>query len=291
MVDKDYVTVIAPFFAASKETEKSLHQNFVKWLYSDSTLKKFNDLNLIPKEGLIYTGTRTVDPNTKEIVIIIDKTQKGVSVRQKLDSIERDDHNFVVYIDGDEDIQFDYVFDILEILRSNSDINICLSCRQGKFGLGEVRNNIERFELSLIEQKYGINLPDGQCGCWGLKAPLLNSLSLTAIGFEIELDILISALDAKENPYYIPVKLNKISPTTFNEKEHRAKLNFLIGQLGLNRSLLLGYYENFKKMYQIRLDKKYEQLLNDMAAATFLKFKQVRCKKIELCDRCDLKNK
>ncbi len=96
-------------------------------------------------------------------------------------------------IDGDFDINPDNIFTVLSKLKE--DKKMVFSCRGGKFGLGNLRNMIERFELYLVEARYSVSLPDGQCGCWGFKANLYpNKIRLSADDFEIELDVLINGL-------------------------------------------------------------------------------------------------
>lgn len=68
------------------------------------------------------------------------------------------------------------------------------------------RKAIELFEKFLIEERFrktvdedfGGSLPDAQAGCWGLRLDTLRKLSLTAGGYELELDVITSALELLE---------------------------------------------------------------------------------------------
>ena len=113
--------------------------------------------------------------------------------------------SFFVVIDGSGAFHFDSIELVLDKLVTQR-CPIVFGKRPGKDWLmgNENRVRVERFENFLLEEKYrpyiqknfGDSLPDAQAGCWGLECSIIKSLSLTARGYELEFDVIDSALEA-----------------------------------------------------------------------------------------------
>lgn len=260
-------------------------------------LNEFQKRNLIPVEENIFQGKRYIDPATKKEMVYLNISEKGDIIRHVLGLIGRSDKNsehygdYVVYVDGDGDIPYNYVIDVIKsLLKDLNCEGICLTCRKGELNMGDTRDAIERFELYLIERIYQISLPDGQCGLWGLDREVLENIDkLTAIGFEIEMDILLMTLVLDKIPYFVPITLSNV-PSFFNLQEHKAKLKFLIRKLKLSKELLLPYYDNFTLEYpDYKLPDVYLDLLGTVTGYP-LERRVSKCMEEGDCRRCDLKN-
>ena len=143
---------------------------------------------------------------------------KGLAIRLELmvilDSLAVTDreHAYFVQIDGSGAIDYHGIDLVLEkLLHDQTSPQIVLGKRPNDspdwfMGHAE-RKAIELFEKFLIEERFrntvdeefGGSLPDAQAGCWGLRLDTLRKLSLTAGGYELELDIITSALELLEH--------------------------------------------------------------------------------------------
>lgn len=295
----EIVTVIPNFFARSVKTEQESSKKWAEWYYSKDTLSGFQKRHLCPKESQIMQGKRDIDPSSgKEIIYYL--TSKGRIIRTKLTlikSAQKDDEHYsdyIIYIDGDGDIDFNVIFRILDTIRGKEPV--CFSCRKGKYLMGSERDSIERFENYIVETVYNISLPDAQCGAWGFKKTLLeNGELLTANGFEIELDILLMCLKLNLLPYFISIVLNLEEPsksTSFKpQQHHREKLGFLIEKLNLPPNFLSVIAKNFEKEYpQYKLPVEYLDSLQEITGGP-IERRLPKCNENSTCNRCDLQIK
>ncbi len=184
------------------------------------------------------------------------KTEKGNAIRVILESIKDTERTlsnvYVVLFDGDGQIPYDPkyspIFKILTELKNGKEI--ILGCRGGKYHMGSDRQTIEKFELFLVSSKYGIHLPDGQCGCCGFKAKILDEVALRSQGFEIELDLLTSCLRGKIYPYFSHVQVKPELKSEFDIIDHQRKLIFLTERFQWDRKFVIKkrgeYLENEK---------------------------------------------
>ncbi len=290
------LTIISNFFAHTLEVERKNQKSWVNWYYSDQVQSEFQKRKIEPKEHEIYRGRRYIDHETNTEKISVDRSSKGRILRTKLEEIKNSNEDsehysdYVVYVDGDGDIDFNDTFKVMDVLMNKS--GVCFTCRRGKYMMGQVRDSIERFENYLLENKYGVSLPDGQCGCWGFRKEILKkNYNLSAEGFEIELDILCMCLDTGILPYFVPIKLNLNEPnsvSSFSIPEHKIKLSFLIEKLGLPTSFLHALYKNFCIEYPTyQLDPKYMRLLQEITGFP-IERKLPKCDEKGPCTRCDL---
>ena len=127
-------------------------------------------------------------------------------------------------------------------------MDIVFACRAGKYGISDIRANIEKFELFLLSSKYGVYLPDGQCGCWGFKTDILEKIPLIAKSFEIELDLLSACLRNRIFLHYMYAAIEgDDQESEFNPKDHEKKLSFLIERLEWNREFVFKRYGEYAK--------------------------------------------
>lgn len=123
-------------------------------------------------------------------------------------------------IDGSGAFAFSSIKLLVEAF-NDPEIDVVLGRRPSDFsGMAPGRKEIEEFEQYLLfkhrtdelhsclsscgDLSTGL-LPDGQAGCWGFRMRCVQRLPLTANGYEIEYDLLASALDAK-------LKINYTAP-------------------------------------------------------------------------------
>jgi len=290
------LTIIVNFFAHARETEQANQQKWARWLYSDFITAEFKKRKVLLREQAIFRGKREIDSRTKKEIIFLDISSKSRVLRAKLDQIKntkadsRHYSDFIIYIDGDGDIDFNVILEVFDVIAEKS--KVCFLCRKGKYLMGEPRDSIERFENYLLENKYGIALPDGQCGCWGLqKEALDNGKDLIAEGFAIELNVLSMCLAQGIPPYFIPIALKIQKPSdasTFRSPEHKTKLNFIIEDLGLPTSFLHAIYKNFRVEYpSFSLPVEYLDLIEGMSGFP-IERSLPKCHEKDNCDRCDI---
>lgn len=143
---------------------------------------------------------------------------KGLAIRIELTAIlyslpvtDRE-YSYFVQIDGSGAIDYQGIELVLEkLLQDPESPEVVLGKRPNDspdwFMGHPERKAIELFEKFLIEERFrttideefGSALPDAQAGCWGLRMDTLRKLSLTAGGYELELDVVTSALELLEH--------------------------------------------------------------------------------------------
>lgn len=164
---------------------------------------------ITPRRKIPITGGVTIVYPSNERAAVA----KGLTIRLELlgilDSLAVNDrdHSYFVQIDGSGAIDYRSVELVIEKFISSSDQpEVVLGKRPKKsrdwFMGHPERKAIELFEKFLIEERFRKvvdedfrgELPDAQAGCWGLRLDTLRKLSLTAGGYEIEFDLITSAL-------------------------------------------------------------------------------------------------
>lgn len=268
-----YICLIVPMFVDSPEEEEKRKWDFREW--SKQSLKPklkriLGDSQYKIELLLGFTGGEDTIGNL--VIEYQGRTPKGLLVRgkllsitNKLDIAEREE-GFVVLVDGSGKIDYDCILDIIEALTGGE--NIVLGCRhKDSFGIKDERKNIELFENFLVSEKFKIMLPDAQCGCWGFRANLLKKLPLTANSYEIELDLLISALDSRLDVCFLPVNIieEATKVTSFTPEQHINKLNFLLNKLSFDEFILKGMYEKFKIEKELFLPESYVSMFKTIS--------------------------
>jgi hypothetical protein len=196
---------------------------------------------------------------------------KGIVIRlhifSMLDEIDniggyhlRDDAVYA-FIDGSGAFQFESLRLVLRTLLSNDETDVSLGTRPNdEVGMPQWRKAVEEFEHYILFHRFEDRLrvsypkldptrrvlPDGQAGCWAFRARAARNLALTARGYEIEIDLLFSAvlaglrIDFSEPLLMSPKpRVSDFSrgggaePTTSELVTCREKLEFIEHKLGL----------------------------------------------------------
>lgn len=178
------------------------------------------------QQGLKVTLNRTSRTGDKQAPITLRFSPgrnalvpKGIVIRlhifsmlEEIDDIGgyhlRDDAVYA-FIDGSGAFQFESLRLVLRTLLLNDETDVSLGTRpDNQFGMPRWRKAVEEFEhyilLHRFEDRLRVSypkldpacsvLPDGQAGCWAFRARAARNLALTAKGYEIELDLLFSAV-------------------------------------------------------------------------------------------------
>ncbi|PIZ88050.1 MAG: hypothetical protein COX91_02210 [Candidatus Nealsonbacteria bacterium CG_4_10_14_0_2_um_filter_39_15] len=275
------ISILVPFFVSGKNKEEIIkEENKRRAIFREWRLTKFEpQIKNLFKDVIIdylLAFTEQIDRVGQSLVVKYEgATPKGTMVRGKLLSLISKidysdiDKNYLILIDGSGKIEFDSVFKVLKALVIGK--QVILGCRFKGSGISLRRKKVEIFENFLVSERYKVDLPDAQCGCWGIRVGILKSLSLTANSYEIELDLVTSALESNLSICFVPVKAFFKAGTGFTSKEDLTKLNFLVNKLGLDEYILNALYEKFKKTYGLSLDSNY---LNYFKEIPFLKFRK-----------------
>jgi hypothetical protein len=186
------------------------------------------------------------------IVALNDTDQRGVEHRE---------NTFIVQIDGSGAFHYNSILCVTESLIGNNR-QIVLGARTGDWFMpGRERKPIERFENSIVaaECKRSLsadyNLIDGQAGCWGIRASVLKTLALTALDYELEFDLLASALLAGFPPIYSMqlFRGKRIGHPVSGELDYSdprktlRKVPFILHKLGWNRQMLAEFIDQYER--------------------------------------------
>ncbi len=114
-------------------------------------------------------------------------------------------------IDGSGAFEFNSIKLLVDSFNSHPTVDVVFGRRpKGNSGMATGRKEIEEFEQYLLFRHRAVELkksfegynfeepllPDGQAGCWGFRLRAAQWLPLTASGYEIEYDLLLSTLDS-----------------------------------------------------------------------------------------------
>lgn len=185
------------------------------------------------------------------------------NVLEKQSNANYSDHDVIILIDGSGKIDFSGALTIAERLAIGDKIILGRRSDPAKT-MAEHRVRIERFENFLVSEKYHVELPDAQCGCWGFQGELLKAFPLLAQSYAIELDILIAALAAGCEPRFIDVQLTEIldssgvKQTDYRPEQDITKLTFLLYRLDIDPELIEHYIGRFEKETKLELPENYK---------------------------------
>ena len=267
--------VVSPLFTGTTEDETLILKRkdlWIDWLQSDG----FQDLRQMCREQIaIYAyspGTELVipkkdDPNSIKVTFPQHRqarVPKGLVARchllmvlEQIDQRGDDPTNVVLAcIDGSGAFDFDCLKLLVEAFNDNATVDVVLGRRPADYsGMETGRKEIEEFEQYLLlrhrpEQAgrafsaYDLSnriLPDGQAGCWGFRLRAASRLPLTASGYELEFDLLASAVEASlivayTKPLLMP-RIPRYSGASKNAVEMSIKkLTFIERKLGITRA-------------------------------------------------------
>jgi len=225
--------LVAPFFGYDKNVD----------VYNKELASFEGELE---KLGIDHLSFRNLDTGTYLFrgVKVVDKVPKGAIIRLAFESNKSEMNDYLVVIDGDGQIPRKHILDIIKQLVNG--IPAVLSCRKNKPGIGEPRNAVEKFELFLLTQAFGNDLPDGECGLWGFDKNTFEKIYLSADGFEIELDLLTELLTKKIKFGFVYVDVLESKDTTVGSDNDKKKLIFLRKKLGFGKDFISYMSEKFE---------------------------------------------
>lgn len=188
--------------------------------------------------------------NQEEIKKILEsKNNKGLIVKWCIEEFLQEGMECVLHIDGSGKFDLKDIINVINIILDSS-VDSVLTKRD-KSGMSKFRTLIEEFEIQLVSQKFGNTIiEDGQCGCWCIKLDhnkFQIEKELSARGYEIELDILISQLKYNRNIVWLPIKITDTKQTKFKFGVNISKLEWLSKKLVITKEEILVFLEEFQK--------------------------------------------
>ena len=272
--------ILVPVSTHDRVDEENRIDEVNKFFYSKETINRLGDLgidtisdegyqlNILERKDKLYKAITSMSDNplaSRPDVLI----GKGDLLTAKIERIRKEflvkkldpkEYHFVL-IDGSGKINFKYFLNLVEHLIGGN--GIVLACRGKDYNLsGDERELIERFENSLVEEKYCASLPDCQCGCWGFRLDLLEKIKPMCNGYEIELDMLTEYMRERLFINFIKVESEK-GKSDFNEDAHINKMFFLMTKLKFSKNFVIQKAKNFD--YDgTKLSDRYIKLLQDL---------------------------
>lgn len=175
------------------------------------------------------------------------KDNKGLLVRWSIAELIADKVEFVLHIDGSKKFDLTEVPKIIAAMLE-PEIDAILTIRD-KSGMNKFRTVLEKFETCIILKIYPeAKIEDGQSGCWCIRSSGdgVHS-SLTAEGYEIELDILLQLLKHKRNIVWMPISVTNTEKSMFEFSVNIRKIRWLSKNLAISKKDVLESLEVFKK--------------------------------------------
>ena len=288
MITPKAIHLLVPCTYKDEEEEKIRRDNFNAW-FDDFTDKIKEKYDIVPNPFIAYTGS---DLQGKEFELRFKgATSKGLWIRCSLLTISTkyayDEYGGVLllFVDGSGKIPFKQLNDVLDALVQG--YPIALGCRlNSNWTDDQSRLAAEGYENYLVEQKYGVKLPDAQCGCWGLNCHILKDLSLISNSYEIELDLLINSLKNSYDICYIPITTEK-GKSSYNEESNKRKLGYIAYKLDYTPKELMALYDSYTKETGQKLPESYTETIRE-TKNTILKNKnqKIVCLKKQGEERC-----
>ena len=290
------IHIINAVYANDTVKEEANYKRIMSWWSQKSTMERFLKLGFPPgsveipeiasREDCWQIGCAGKTAYNWEGLI-----PKGLAIRNKLITIknkysERDFSNdIIIYFDGDEQITFESVYQMVEKLKN---CDFVMACRGNKGGISDSRRIVEDFENFIVSESLCCEMPDLQCGCWSFSGKYLDYLlnELSGQGFAIELDLAISMAMKEIYPNYMHISIKDVSDitTTYDSsKMDLEKLKFLMKKLNLSQKRLLT-------IFQRHLLKK-GQILPEQYVVLFSHTEIIRCIGKETYLECSEKKK
>lgn len=168
-----------------------------------------------------------------------------------------------ILIDGSGAFDFESIFEIMDLLTGKSPeidcpADVVLGTRpDGQSGMTVERKAIEDFEQFIVANAVPKSMqvlgnlpwPDGQAGCWGLSLSALTVMPLSALSYELELDLLTSSVASGLSIRYtsplrmLPRRQTSVPPNPVPMS--LGKLDFLQAKLGLNSDQIARFWVEF----------------------------------------------
>lgn len=179
-------------------------------------------------------------------------------------------------IDGSGAFHYDSLHLLARPFLADPSVDVVLGRRPGDYsGMHAGRKEIEEFEqyllfrhrraqLATAFEGYDLKeelLPDGQAGCWAFRLNVATRLPLTASGYEIEFDLLASAIDSgMKIAYTEPLIMPRIPRHTSANAIPMSinKLQFIQRKLCIDKADLLSAWSDFSDRHLPSLFNRYE---------------------------------
>jgi len=295
MITPKAIHLLIPVTYKNRTEEERRIEELRPWLdgFTDKVKDKYD---IVPHPYFAYTGSKINAPGF--IIRFKGQSNKGLWVRSSIFSISTkygysDFKNiFIILIDGSGKIPYAQVEDILHGLVNGSPV--VMGCRvDGNWTKDENRLIAEEYEKFIIENFFGVELPDTQCGCWGFRGDVIKDLSLISNFYDIELDILINTLENNLDILYVPINTEE-GESTFNEEANEKKINYLAHKLNHSAEDFLELYEDFKRKTKKELPEKgYLEFIKKVDSSSMQnKNNNISClahKRSDKCNSCKLK--
>jgi hypothetical protein len=183
----------------------------------------------------------------------------------RADPRARDDAYFVM-IDGSGAFDLANLFSVLDRLLSLPRVDVVFGQRPPHdTGMPTWRRAIELFEERLLVQQYpselrralgSDRLPDSQAGCWGFRLSAAKCISLTARSYELEFDLLSSAVICGAQIAFVgPLVMRARGTSEFGARPNDAtavrasiqKLKFIMQKLCLTAEEIVASLAEYEK--------------------------------------------
>ncbi len=237
---------LALVFTMFRPDEAGRQKVYKDWLYSDEVQKQLAQLG-VTELIIRYASPNHIIDGEGYVIKYKDLCPKGSAVRLQLDALCEKNPDLIIFSDGDGQIPQKSILRALKIL-SETVYKALISCRPRTQGIAGDREKVEKFELFILEEIYGIHLPDGQCGFWGFTGDVLPKLNLRAIGFELELDILSEILRKSVNFCFVEVDVKRGEISSFREEDHERKIRFLADKYNIDDWDISKYISKFESI-------------------------------------------
>lgn len=264
------------FTRAGNEELEARHKAVMNWVEQNRiAIKdryKFSEISTLP----LHPGQELkLQIDTENIITIKypNVVTKGLAIRLHilavLDFIDhketsRRDDSYYLMIDGSGAFDYSNIFLVLDKLCGIPRYDVVFGKRPpGNCGMAIWRKNVELFEEYLIYEKFGRDnlqnitgqkeLPDSQAGCWGLRLGVMKHVPLTARNYELEYDLLISAIESKVHIGFTdPLIMAPRNATDFGKevdsssiKQCITKMDFIVHRLGLEKADILKLFNKY----------------------------------------------
>jgi hypothetical protein len=279
-----------PLADASKSLDEQEHYfqqkitRFSRWMSRHRASLEFgfgakiHELRLEPNSTFGLAGGASITYAFPEIPLLQTKGQeivgipKGLAIRLALmvvlndvdmRGVEHRKNAFVIQIDGSGAFNYDGIYRIAKRLIMD-DKDIVFGLRPGNWLMPQPdRKKIEQFEnailVNAVKNAEGceLDLIDGQAGCWGLRVSELRRLSLSALDYELEFDLLSSALMSGYELVYSEEllgdqRIGPTAPTVLDFTDPRktlGKLPFILYKLGWTKRQLSEFVQCYERRY------------------------------------------
>jgi glycosyltransferase involved in cell wall biosynthesis len=181
---KDKISIIIPTLNEESSIGKVIDEIPKKALEDSGYI-----VEVLVVDGISTDHTTQIAKEKGARVLMETRPGKGRAIRTAL---EGDNSNFVFMLDGDYTYSATYIPAMLKMLRTYPVvIGSRLNGKREKGALGKVNfigNKLLTFFANIL---YGTRISDLCTGYWGFRREVIQNLSLTSDGFQLEADLLI----------------------------------------------------------------------------------------------------